>query len=437
MGYLIGVVVLVVGLLVSIALHEVGHMVPAKAFGVRVSQYMVGFGPTLWSRTRGETEYGLKAIPLGGYVRLVGMYPPAPPGTVPRAGRIAQLVQDTREISAEEIFPGQEHRAMYNLSAPKKIVVMFAGPFMNLLIALVLTGVVLVGFGVPAASTTVASVVPCVPETTASGSACADDATASPASAAGLLPGDTIVELDGMPTDTWDELTEAIAGAADRPTSVVVERAGERVTLPIEPVTATRTVVDAAGEPVVGDDGVDLVVTSGFVGIAPTTVTQHAPLSQVPAATWDQVTATAGIVVTLPARVLDVATTLVTGGERGQDSVMSVVGVGRIAGEIGAADNPAVTTADRVAGWLSLLAALNVALFVFNLVPLLPLDGGHILGAVYEGLRRQLARVRRRPLPGPADTARMMPLAYGVFVALIGVTLVLFVADLVRPITLG
>ena len=83
--FLLGVLVVGVGLALSIALHEIGHLVPAKVFGVRVTQYMVGFGPTLLSRTRGETEYGLKAIPLGGYIRMIGMYPPhkgEPEGTI-------------------------------------------------------------------------------------------------------------------------------------------------------------------------------------------------------------------------------------------------------------------------------------------------------------------------------------------------------------------
>src|SRR5690554_4273663 len=153
MLFALGVVVFVLGLLVSIALHEIGHLVPAKRFGVRVSHYMVGFGPTLWSRTRGETEYGLKAVPLGGYVRLVGMFPTAEAvgATTPaaRPGRLAMLVSEVRQASAEEIRPGEEHRAFYRLSAPRRVVVMLGGPVMNLLLAAVLITVILVGFGVP------------------------------------------------------------------------------------------------------------------------------------------------------------------------------------------------------------------------------------------------------------------------------------------------
>ncbi|MBN9376111.1 MAG: site-2 protease family protein, partial [Cellulomonas sp.] len=152
MAYLVGVLILVVVLLASIGLHELGHMVPAKKFGVRVGQYMIGFGPTVWSRTRGETEYGLKAIPLGGYVRLAGMYPPARAVGDPPAdgGWAIRLAADAREASAEEIPAGEEERAFYRLSTPKKLVVMLGGPVMNLVIAAVLLAIAYVGIGIPA-----------------------------------------------------------------------------------------------------------------------------------------------------------------------------------------------------------------------------------------------------------------------------------------------
>ncbi|NBX71021.1 MAG: RIP metalloprotease, partial [Actinobacteria bacterium] len=183
-----GVLIFILSLLASIGLHELGHMVPAKKFGVRVSQYMIGFGPTLWSRVRGETEYGLKAIPLGGYVRLIGMFGPGakPRETLsesdsgellaasdsgisqsvsdqevaenfddePKTSFFNSLVESARQSSLQEIRAGEESRALYNLSAPKKFIVMFGGPFMNFVIACVLFTIagVFVGTSVPTTS---------------------------------------------------------------------------------------------------------------------------------------------------------------------------------------------------------------------------------------------------------------------------------------------
>ncbi|ROS77135.1 RIP metalloprotease [Cellulomonas sp. PhB143] len=436
---IVGIVVVVVGVLASIALHEVGHMVPARRFGVRVSQYMVGFGPTLWSRVRGETEYGLKAVPLGGYVRLVGMYPPAPAGAVAAdrpTGFFGRLVADAREQSTEEVRPGEEGRAFYHLSAPKKVVVMLGGPVMNLVIALVLLLVVDVGIGLPTATTTVASVVPCVTSTSATTapSTCTADDPQSPAAAAGLEPGDEIVAVGGTAVTGWDQMVGLIDGAAGTPTEVDVVRGGARTTLTVTPAPVQRQVVSAAGTPVVDGDGDPVTRPGGYVGLAPTSERVSQPVSSVPGAVWDQVAATAGVVVTLPAKIVGVAEAAFGGQERDATSVMGVVGVGRIAVDAAESDSPVV---DRLAFLLSLLASLNVALFVFNLIPLLPLDGGHVVNALYEGAKRQVARVRGAPRPGPADVARMMPVAYVMFVVLVGVGGLLIYADIVNPVTIG
>ncbi|MBD8079277.1 M50 family metallopeptidase [Cellulosimicrobium arenosum] len=435
MALVIGILVVVVGIVVSIALHEVGHMVPAKAFGVRVSQYMVGFGPTLWSRRKGETEYGFKAIPLGGYVRMVGMYPPAPAGVRQRGGGLfSQVVADARDASTEEIRPGEEGRAFYHLSAPKKVVVMLGGPFMNLVIAFVLMLVVCVGIGLPAVTTTVGSVAPCVAETvTTADEECAPDAAPSPATAAGLEPGDTIVSFDGQDVSSWDQLAGMIRGAADATVPLVVERDGQRVDLTITPTEAQRQVVADDGTPVVDDAGEPVTEPAGVVGFTPTVERSSAGVGTAVEATWQQVSGTAAMIVTLPVKVGEAVEAAFTDAPRGQDSVMSVVGVGRVAVDVAGADNPVL---DRVVTMLLLLAALNVALFVFNLVPLLPLDGGHVVNALYEGGKRTVARVRGLPRPGPADVARMMPVAYVMFVVLIGVGGLLILADIIDPVRL-
>lgn len=431
MSFLLGVLVLLIGLVLSIGLHEIGHLLPAKRFGVKVSQYFVGFGKTLWSTRRGETEYGVKVVPLGGYVRMVGMYPPARAGTPARkrADGRATLVEEAREYSLAEIAPGEEQRTFYALSVPKKIVVMLGGPLMNLLIAVVLIAVLLVGFGTPAYTTTLGTVQQCLTEE------CAPGAPPAPGSAAGLQPGDTVLSWDGTETDTWDEVREAIAASGTRAVPVLVERDGAQQRLTVSAEVAERPVahdgevqLDAAGEPVTEE--------VPFVGIAPSVALERQPVTEVPGYAWDAVVATGTVVLTLPQRLVDIAQAAFGDAEREAD-VVGLVGVGRFAGEIASLEGDAYGPVERTADMIGLLASLNLALFMFNLLPLLPLDGGHVAGALWEGLRRRLARLRGRPDPGPVDVARALPLTYVVFGVLVVMSLLLAYADIVRPISLG
>lgn len=440
MAYLVGVLILVVVLLASIALHELGHMVPAKRFGVRVSQYMVGFGPTLWSRRRGETEYGIKAIPLGGYVRLAGMYPPARAvGDPPADGSwAARLAADAREASAEEIPPGEDDRAFYRLSTPKKLVVMMGGPVMNLVIAAVLLGVAYAGIGVPGATTTLASVSQCVlPVDATADQQCTTSDQPAPGAAAGLQPGDRVVSFDGTAVESWDQLTTLIRAAGDEAVPIVVERAGQDVTLTVTPVVAQRPVLDATGAAVTNADGSTKTEPVGFLGVSPTSATQRASVGSVPGLLADRTWATIKVVATLPHQAWEVLRETVTGEPRGSSSIVGVVGIGRFAGEIASASGEGIDWGLKAAGLLEMLAALNLSLFVFNLIPLPPLDGGHVAAALWEGAKRQVARVRQRPRPRVADTARLVPLSYTVFAILGALGVMLIWADIVNPVSVG
>ncbi|GEL99154.1 M50 family metallopeptidase [Cellulomonas terrae] len=434
MEYLGAVLVVVVVLLLSIGLHEIGHMVPAKRFGVRVSHYMVGFGPTLWSRTKGETEYGLKAIPLGGYVRLVGMYPPdAAVGNPPARTWLGRLARDARQASAEEIRPGEDARAFYHLSTPKKLVVMLGGPVMNLVIAVFLMAIVLVGIGLPTYTPNLASVSTCVIPVGADQSReCTPADEAAPAAAAGIEPGDTVVSYDGTQITSWDQLSGLIRGTAAEPVPIVVERDGELVDLTITPIVAERPVYDENDVLVVDSAGEPVTEPVGFLGITPTQeMVRQSPLAVV-GAVADTTWRTIEVVATLPARVGDLVEAQVNGTPRDTSSIVGVVGIGRFAGEIASTDG--IEWQLKTAALLQMLAALNVALFVFNLIPLPPLDGGHVAAALWEGGRRQVARLRGLPRPGPFDSAKLVPLAYSVFVLLGAVGLLLIYADIVNPV---
>lgn len=435
--FVVGVLVIFVGVLVSIALHEVGHLVPAKRFGVKVTKYMVGFGKTLWSTQRGETEYGVKAIPLGGYVRLVGMYPPArprPDGSA-RTGFFATMAEDARAVTAQEVGPGEEGRTFYSLSVPKKLVVMLGGPVMNLVIAVVLITVVLVGFGTWSLTSTLSYVAPCVVAADEGDRECTPADPVAPGAAAGIQAGDQVMSWGGTAVEDWADLSAAIRAGGTGPTDVVVLRGGEEVTLVVTPAVAERPVV-RDGKVVTDADGVAVTEPVPYVGIGPATERVRQPITAVPGAVGNVVQQTGAVVLTLPQRVLEAGQAAVGARERTGD-VVGLVGIGRVAGEIASLEATSYSLLDRFADLLLLLAALNVALFVFNLIPLPPLDGGHVAGALWEGLRRQAARLRHRPDPGPVDVARALPLAYAVVIVMIAMTLVITYADIVSPVSTG
>jgi membrane-associated protease RseP (regulator of RpoE activity) len=430
--YGLGVLLFAVGLAASIGLHEIGHMVPAKKFGVKVTQYFVGFGRTVWSTRRGETEYGVKAIPLGGYVKLVGMLPP---GKGEEAGKIrksntglfTQLISDARAAEYELVEPGDEKRLFYRLPWWKKVIVMAGGPTVNLVLAFLFFGGVFMLHGVPEPRTTIDDVSDCViaaseakPDRT-----CAPADPVAPAREAGLRDGDRIVAFNGTPVTSWDQLTELIRANNDGNATIVYERDGERMSATTNTTVSPRRSVD---DP-------DKFVEVGFLGVTPEFVLEQKGPLYVVTTMGDYTWRTIEAIGDMPVKLVGVAKAALGLEDRQRDSPMSVVGASRVAGEISSAHE--VPLGDRFVSLVMLLGGINLFVGMFNFIPLLPLDGGHIAGALYEAVRRAFARLFRRPDPGYFDVAKLLPVAYVMAGVILVMSVVLIYADIVAPVQLG
>lgn len=426
--FTLGVVVFLLGVATSIALHELGHMWPAKKFGVKVTQFFVGFGRTVWSFKRGETEYGLKAIPLGGYVKLVGMLPPQKDdpehARTSNTGLFTQLARDARELEYETVTVEDQDRLFYRRPWWQKVIVMAGGPTVNLLIAVVLFSISFMGFGVAVPTTTVAQVSDCAITDAEAGRACTDADPVTPAKLAGLEPGDEITSFDGEPVTSWDQLSTLIRGNGDQEAEIGFVRDGAETTVDVRTSVLARAALD---DP-------DRVEDVGFLGVVPLQTVERQGPGFVIEETGRVIGLTAQAVVHLPVRMVDVVQAAL-GAERGQDTPISIVGASRVAGELVTTDQPTVAVAAQ--RLIMLLAGLNLFLWLFNLIPLLPLDGGHIAGALWEAIRRGWARLRGRPDPGYVDVAKMLPVAYVVGSLLIIMGVVLIFADIVNPVRLS
>ncbi|ORV39723.1 zinc metalloprotease [Mycolicibacter engbaekii] len=404
MMFAVGIALFALAILVSVALHECGHMWVARATGMKVRRYFVGFGPTLWSTRRGETEYGLKAIPAGGFCDIAGM------------------------TAVEELAPDETDRAMYKQKTWKRVAVLAAGPGMNFVIGLALVYIIAVIWGLPnlhAPTTAVIGKTDCVAPEVVKGEL-GDCEGPGPAALAGIEPGDVVVKVGDTPVSTFEEMAAAVRKQHGR-TPFVVERDGAELTKYVDVAPTQRWIAD-------GPDREAVPSTVGAIGVGAAQFgpTQYNPVTAVPATftfSGDLAVLLGKSLANIPSKVGALVNAIGhPSGPRDPETPISVVGASIIGGD----------TVDHglwVAFWF-FLAQLNFILGVLNLVPLLPFDGGHIAIALFEKLRNVLRAARGKVAAAPVNYLKLMPATYVVLAVVAGYMLLTVTADLVNPIRL-
>lgn len=411
MMFVIGIVLFALAILVSVALHECGHMWVARATGMKVRRYFVGFGPTLWSTMRpnklGSTEYGVKAIPLGGFCDIAGM------------------------TSVDTLRPADEPYAMYKQQTWKRVAVLFAGPAMNFIIGLVLVYGIALVWGLPnlhPPTTAVVGETSCVKSELTRGELGTCTGT-GPAALAGIKAGDVVVKVGATPVATFEDMVTEVRKSSG-PTAFVIERTADGKTTTVDAIvdvaTTKRWITPAAGGEATGPSDVGSI----GIGAAQFGPTHYNPLSAVPgtlAFSGDLAVQLGKSMAAIPSKV-GALVHAIGGGERDPETPISIVGASIIGGD----------TVDHglwVAFWF-FLAQLNFVLGAINLVPLLPFDGGHIAVAIYEKIRNMFRAIRGVLPAAPVDYTKLMPATYVILAVVVGYMALTVTADLVNPIRL-
>jgi membrane-associated protease RseP (regulator of RpoE activity) len=378
---LLGIVAFVVALLFSVMVHEFGHYITARKYGMWVSEFFVGFGKRIWSVQRGETEFGVKAIPAGGYCKIEGMSP------------------------TDEMPEGQQDRAFYKASSGKKLVVLGAGSFLHFVLGFVLLFTLFAGIGTNQVLPVINEVVP-----------------NSAAQAAGIQAGDEVVSINGKKVTEWYKDVEVIRQSKGKELNLVLNRNGEEIAVS---AAARMTDIDGTKRYVLGIVNDIGLKRSGLL-----------------ASIKNSATVTQGFLVEsvkslgkLPEKIPALWGATVRGEERDANGLVGVVGVARVSGEAVGSDK--LTPMERLATFVLIVASLNIFVGVFNLLPILPLDGGHMAVAIADSIRAFFARLRGRPRPAPIDVTVLTPITMVVFVVLATLTLLLLVADVINPVTLN
>lgn len=378
---ILGILAFIVALLFSVMIHEFGHFIMARRYGMRVSEFFLGFGKRIWSTQRGETEFGLKVIPAGGYCKIEGMAP------------------------NDEMPLGEENRAFYKASSGRKLIVLGAGSFLHFVLGFVLLFTLFAGIGTNQVLPVISEVVP-----------------NSAAQSAGILPGDEVTAINGIKVTQWYKDVEAIRQSGGKEITLEIKRDRQALTITAAPIL---TDIDGTQRYVLG------IINE--VGLKKTGVATSLKNSAI--VTRDFMTQSVKSLFQLPSKIPALWGQTVRGEERDANGLVGVVGVARVSGEAVSSDQ--LDGSERLATFVLIIASLNIFVGIFNLLPILPLDGGHMAVAIADEIRALFAKLRRRPRPNPIDVTTLTPLTMVVFVILATLTLLLLVADVINPVTLN
>ena len=379
---LVGILAFIFALLFSVMVHEFGHYLTARRYGMRVSEFFVGFGTRIWSRQRGETEFGIKAITAGGYCRIDGMTP------------------------SDEMPEGEEDRAFYRASSGRKLIVLSAGSFLHFVLGYILLFVLLAGVGVNQVLPVIDSVAP-----------------NTAAAAAGFQKGDEIIAINGDLSTYWQSQLLKIRNSEGRPLNFTIKRDGV-----IQEISVAPRMTDI-------EDGTSRYVLGIINEFGTKKMSPVSSLTRAAELTWRFTSASATALVQLPTKIPALWGQTFGGQERDQNGLVGVVGVARVSVQAAASDQ--LNLAERLGTFLLIVASLNIFVGLFNLLPILPLDGGHMAVAIADEIRAFLARLRGKPRPPAIDVQVLTPITATVFVILAALTVLLFIADIFNPILLN
>jgi membrane-associated protease RseP (regulator of RpoE activity) len=376
---ILGIIAFVLALLTSVMFHELGHFLTARKFGMRVSEFFVGFGRRIWSVTRGETEYGIKAIPAGGYCRIEGMTP------------------------SDEMPAGEESRAFIRASSLKKLIVLGAGSTAHFILGFLLIFSIFFAVGYTTLTPNIAQV--------------SEDSVAE---AAGFKAGDEILSINGNPVEDWSVDVKQIADSKGAELRFEILRDGEKIT-----ITAAPAYNEEAKRYILGVVAALGTERDGFIDSA----------SQAGRASWFLTKESVKSLIALPTKVPQLFRQTFMNEERDPNGLVGVVGAARVSGEAVGSDK--LNGNERLTTFILLVASLNIFVGIFNLLPILPLDGGHMAVAIADEIRALFARLRKKTRPAPIDVNVLTPIT-GVVVILLGIlTVLLVIADIINPVSLN